>query len=182
MISAVVGSAGIFACTGGGGALSEGMSTWDPAPTSLERAENTRESAPRVREVAPPVREATSASSESGPGAQGGGSSPGALDCSGTYKCVKAGDDDVDELKLRIVGGVCTAPTDDKTAFVLASDGSILLSGRKIGSWRAISGGFSATTDDGDITCVKAPEGASGRGSGEDTNVVSVPAGRAAGS
>lgn len=170
-ITAVVISGGAFACVGGGGPLSDGMSTWDPSPSSLERAENTREPAPGFREVAPSSRETVGASAEPGPGAQGGGGAgAGGLDCSGTYRCVEEGDDDVDEVTLVSANGVCFVPAGGNAVLVLGPDGSLLLNGQSVGSWQATAGGFVATSEDGTVTCTKGGgQGSTGTGGGGGT-------------
>ena len=161
--AAIVVSGGVFACVGGGGPLSDAMTTWDPTPSSLEGAGSTREPPPGFREVAPPSREPAGASAEPGPGAQGVGSGAGGFDCSGTYTCRELGDDDDDEVTFFSLNGVCTAQSGNNI-LVLASDGTILLNGQNVGSWQGNAGGLTVTTDDGTVSCTK---GSRGRGQGD---------------
>ena len=162
-VAAIFVSGGVFACVGGGGPLSDGMTTWDPTPSSLERADTTREAPPGFREVAPSSREPVGASTEPGPGAQGVGSGAGGFDCSGTYTCVESGDDDEDEVAFISLNGLCTVQSGN-SVLILGSDGTLLLNGKNVGSWQGSGGGLTVTTEDGTVSCTK---GSRGRGQGD---------------
>ncbi len=149
----IVASAGLLACVGGGGALSDGMATWDPASSSLERAEDGREHAPGFLENAPGSEGAVGASAEHAPGAQGGGGGA-AFACSGTFTCRDSGEDDTSTLRLESSNGACSVAGSD-LAVVLGSDGSLNLNGKKVGSWSATADGFTAVTDEGTVTCTR---------------------------
>lgn len=151
--ASIVASGGLLACVGGGGGLSDGMATWDPASSSFERAEDGRERAPGFLENAPGSEGAVGASAEHAPGAQGGGGAA-AFDCSGTFTCRESGDDDTSTLRLQSSDGVCSV-AGSNLAVVLGSDGSLSLNGKKVGTWSATADGFTAVTDEGTVTCTR---------------------------
>lgn len=166
-----------LACAGGGGALNDDMAAWESAPGWLESSQNSREGAPQFTERAPSSREGSSTTLEPGPGAQGVGApgSSGGFDCSGTYSCIEAGDDDVDTVVLVSVNGVCTIPAGGGRSIVLASDGTLQLGGQTVGTWQATSGGFSANTEDGVVTCTKGGSASSSSGSSSSPDTPPPP-------
>ncbi len=160
LVAIVLMSAGAFACTGGGGSSGGAIDTWDPADTSNQRSENSREPgrafaerAPRSGEGAPKSAEGALGNERGQTGSGGAGSSrlPD-LDCTGTYDCVRAGDDDVERYRAQIVGGLCIA-----NGMIVDRDGnlySIVDGTTKVGTW---SGQSAITIITGDVTrlCTK---------------------------
>jgi hypothetical protein len=171
-----------IACVGGGGRIDDAMTTWDPASPTQERADKSSEGAPPFNEGAPASQESMGASAEPGPGAQGGGGVGAAagFDCSGTYTCQEAGDDDLDTVVLTSANGVCSIPAGKSTSLVLATDGTLLLNGKAVGSWQPTADGFTATTSEGQITCTKG--GSAGNSSGAATSNPNSGAGASTGS
>lgn len=151
--ASIVASGGLLACVGGGGSLSDGMATWDPASSSLERAEDGRERAPGFLESAPGSEGAAGASSEHAPGAQGGGGAA-AFACSGTFTCRESGEKKASTITLQSRDGVCSIVGSD-LAVVLGSDGSLSISGKKAGSWSSTADGFTVVTEEGTVTCTR---------------------------
>jgi hypothetical protein len=168
-ISAIVVGAGVVACTGGGGSLSEGMRTWESAPGSQDRAQNSNEGAPAFGERAPGSQDGVAVSAEPGPGAQSGA---GGFDCSGTYTCQEDGDDDLDTVVLTSVNGVCSISSGN-AGLVFGADGSLTAGGERVGSWKATANGFTATVGKDTVTCTKGDR--TGGRSGEDSPPPTVP-------
>ncbi|MBX3204587.1 MAG: hypothetical protein KF764_05930 [Labilithrix sp.] len=174
--ASIVASGGVFACVGGGGNLGDGMTTWDPAPSSLESAGSDREPSPGFLERAPSSQEPAGNSSEPAAGAQGGGGSPGSFQCSGTFTCQEAGKKGTDRIRLRLVDGVCTLSGTGSVAVVLQADGSLAVNGSKIGTWSASGNGFTVVSSEGSVTCTR---GSSGSGSDDSTDSSSSGSGSA---
>ena len=158
----ILASAGLFACTGGGGSLGDGMTTWQGAGSSYEPAKSSREGAESSREGMTSSQDGIGTSGEPGPGAQGNGGAP-ALACAGTFRCIQDGDDDDDELTFTATGAGCTVSVGE-TTLLLASDGTIRVNGQNVGTWQATGSGFTGTVQNDRITCTR---GGSGRGDGQ---------------
>jgi hypothetical protein len=114
IIAILIVSAGALACTGGGGTGGAGIDTWESASSTNEGAANSREPARTFAERAGHTTEGPPRSTEGAPGSQVGGQAAGDttsrlpdLDCSGTYKCIKVGDDNVVTYKPSVVSGFC---------------------------------------------------------------------------
>lgn len=164
-IAVVVFVGGSVACVGGGGPLSDGMTTWESANNTREGAPISTEGATNSREPAPPSTERAGSSSEPGPGAQGGGGG-GGFSCSGSFVCRVGNDDDVDTIVLGTVNGNCTI-TGDSDNVVFESNGTLSSKGKPIGTWQATPTGFTATADESTITCTRVT-GNTNPGSQED--------------
>lgn len=153
VIASLVAGAALVACVGGGGNLPDGMTTLDPASSSLEGTGIERDRAPDLLETAPSSQDRVGTSSESAPGAPGGG--PGAFDCSGTFTCRQEGESGSERLRLRRVNGVCTVRGSGSVSIVLGNDGSVTVNGTSVGTWSTSGSGFTATTSEGAIRCTR---------------------------
>ena len=159
--SSIIVSGTTFACVGGGGTAQGDLTTWDPAVSTYEGAGTTQERGSGAAEPAA----GSSSEAASGDGQRGAGG----FDCSGTYICAEPGDDDRDSVTLSTVGGVCSAGSGNSMV-VLGSQGTVTRNGRVLGTWQATGSGFTFTTSEGSITCVKASS-ATGSGSSMTTIV-----------
>lgn len=162
----------LTACVGGGGSLADGVTTWDSAPSSLERTGTDREGPPGFLEGPAASQERAAVSSEPAPGAAGG--SVSTFDCSGAYTCREDGKKSSDTIRLRRVNGVCTLSGNGSVSVVLGNDGTLTVNGTTIGTWSVSGSGFSVVSSEGRVTCTR---GASDDDDDDDDDVSSSSSG-----
>ena len=86
----------------------------------------------------------------------------------GIFDLCSAFDTKASTVTLTAVNGGCGIVAGG-TRLMLASDGTLLVNGKVAGSWQSTGNGFTASTEDGTVTCSRGVAGSSGSGSGGAT-------------
>jgi hypothetical protein len=115
---------GTTACTGGAGSLGGGISEWEPASSSTDKANSSGNSAPTVSLNTPSNASSSGTTTTS--------------DCSGTYSCqsVSGGTTQSGTVVLTSSGGgSCSIKG---TSYTVGSDDRITQNGQSVGTWAAV--------------------------------------------